>query len=85
MMKKENKFVRFDTFFVNFMLQIEERNPSTEQRKEAFHLFREKTGKMMFASFPTMQKWFGLGGYAEPGRSQIFELAFSLPLSPHAR
>lgn len=82
MMKKENKFVRFDTFFVNFMLQIEERNPSTEQRKEAFHLFREKTGKIMFASFPTMQKWFGLGGYAEPGRSQIFEFAFFLPLSP---
>lgn len=82
MMKTEKNFVRFDTFFVNYILQIEERTPSTEQRKEAFHLFREKTGKIMFASFPTMQKWFGLGGYAEPGRSQIFEFAFSLPLSP---
>lgn len=78
---QKNQFVRFDTFFVNYMLCREVRNPSIEQRKEAFHLFRDKTGKKNFASFSTMQKWFGLGGYTEPRRSHIFEFAFSLSLS----
>lgn len=74
-------FVRFDTFFTGFMLGVPKDCYTEEERKQACSLFREKTDKREIASYPTIRKWFGLGGKTKPDRMQIFEIAFALSLS----
>lgn len=77
---KKNRFQRFDSFFVQHMLEEETGSITLELRKEAYRKFRERTGNREFASVPTMQKWFGIGGYTRPRRSQIYEISFFLEL-----
>ncbi len=73
---KKKKFWQFDNYMVYLMLQQE----NTNLRKEALKEFRKRTNNYPFASYPTIQKWFGINGYAKPGRMQIFEMAFVLHL-----
>ena len=78
---EKTDFVRFDTFFTGFMLGVPKDCYTEEERKQACSLFREKTDKREIASYPTIRKWFGLGGKTKPDRMQIFEIAFALSLS----
>lgn len=77
-----NSFVRFDDFIIRKIGGNEINQELTEKiRHNAFLLFRKKTGNIDFASLPTMRRWFGINGYAEPGREQIYEICFALSLS----
>ena len=78
---EKTDFVRFDTFFTGFMLGVPKDCYTEEERKQACSFFREKTDKREIASYPTIRKWFGLGGKTKPDRMQIFEIAFALSLS----
>lgn len=78
---EKKHFLQFDTFFTGKMLESSGKVFTQTQRKEAFQIFRERTKEKRIASVQTMKKWFGLGGYTEPERKQIFEIAFALQFS----
>ncbi len=78
---EKKHFLTFDIFFTGKMLESSGRDFSQSQRRDAFQIFHEKTKGEKIASVPTMQRWFGLGGYTEPQRKQIFEIAFALSLT----
>lgn len=52
-----------------------------EQRRKAYKIFRERTGREEIASLPTMKRWFGIGGNATPDREQIYQMCFAMELS----
>lgn len=78
---EKKEFVRFDTFFTGFLLGSHKESYTENERGQAFAIFYEKTAKRKIASYPTMRKWFGLGGVAKPKRMQIFEIAFAMEYS----
>lgn len=78
--RKTKEYWRFDSFIIHQMGVEFDGEILPEKRKEAWKQFRKRTKNHEFASIPTMQRWFGIGGYAHPKRSQIFELIFFLGL-----
>lgn len=72
-------FLRFDQYIIELILGTETKL-SKEIRLEAWKKFCVITDNREFASYPTIKKWFGIDGYAQPKRRQIFEIAFSLNL-----
>lgn len=80
-MDERNSFQRMDFLFIRQMLPFMGDQPVTpEVRKRAYREFQERSGGSVSASVPTMQKWFGIGGYSRPRRSQVYEIAFALHL-----
>lgn len=79
--QEERKFQDFDIFLVGKMLGVEAKNYTEEERREAYHIFRQKTNHYGFASLPTMKRWFGIGGIAKPKRVVIFEMAIIMGMS----
>jgi len=78
----DNSFTRFDIFLIRKINGDKEIQELTEKmRHNIFLQFRKKTGNIDFASLPTMRRWFGINGYAEPGREQIYEICFALSCS----
>ncbi len=79
---QKQDFLRFDRFVIAQMTgKLDRREPKEDTRREAYHIFRDRTGKYDFASLPTMKRWFGINGYAVPHREQIFAVSFFLHLS----
>lgn len=77
-----NSFVRFDNFLIQKIGGNKENQELTEKiRHNAYLLFRRKTGYIEFASLPTMRRWFGINGYTQPMREQVYEICFALSLS----
>lgn len=54
---------------------------SDELRQEAYLNFYRQVKPFKLASRQTIQRWFGIGGYAVPHRRQILELALNLHFS----
>lgn len=79
-MDEANHFSRMDSLFVQQMLGEEGKTVTPEVRRMAYQEFRKRSGKREFASVPTMQRWFGIDGYARPTRSQVYEIVFCLRL-----
>ena len=77
-----NAFVRFDDFLIRKIIGNKGNQELTaKNRHNAFLLFRKKTGYIEFASLPTMRRWFGINGYSQPTREQVYEICFALSLS----
>lgn len=77
-MDEENHFQKMDCLFIRQMLGETEGTVTPEMRRKTYRTFREQSGKREFASVPTMQRWFGIDGYARPTRSQVYEIVFCL-------
>ncbi len=71
-MQEKNSFWRFDSFMMEQL--------GVEDRRSAWRIFREKTNHREIATIPTMERWFGIGGYTTPKRSHIFEMVFAMNL-----
>ena len=82
---KKKKFPSFDSFIIEKMMgePIQQEEIPIDVRTEACHRLSKKLGKKYseIAAFQTIQKWFGIHGYAMPGREVIFKLCFALGLS----
>ena len=61
--------MRFDEFIMERMgYPWGENEPDKQTRRQAFLVFRQRTGRVDFASLPTMHRWFGLEKYHTPSR-----------------
>lgn len=73
--------MRFDEFIMERMgYPWGENEPDKQTRRQAFLVFRQRTGRVDFASLPTMHRWFGINGYHKPSRYNIFQMAFAMGL-----
>lgn len=73
--------MRFDEFVMERMgYPWGENEPDKQTRRQAFLVFRQRTGRVDFASLPTMHRWFGINGYHKPSRYNIFQMAFAMGL-----
>lgn len=73
----KHNFIRFDSFIIS-QLGYDTGNINDEMRLDAFARFRELTDNKKIASYTTMKKWFGIDGFAEPRREQVYEICFLL-------
>lgn len=82
-MKRRRQFKNFSAFIMdNLGVELTGENEEQEkQRRDAFALFRQRTGNQEIASIPTMKKWFGIGGKATPAREQIYHMCFAMKLT----
>ena len=72
-------FLDFDVFIVRELgFSFQTKQELDGQRRNAFLDFRKKTGHFMFASLPTMRKWFGIGGFSRPRREQVLSICLKL-------
>ena len=56
--------MKFDEFIMERMgYPWGENEPDKQTRRQAFLVFRQRTGRVDFASLPTMHRWFGLEKY----------------------
>lgn len=76
--KREYTFDRFMIRQMGYRLGHED---DSDVRWSAYRTFLEKTGHRKLASEPTMKRWFGIGGYAVPGRETVFAICFALGLN----
>lgn len=67
-----HEFSSFDRFIINEM------GFEPKEAENAWKEFRKRTDNQIFASIPTMRRWFGLNGSARPSRDNIFEICFKL-------
>ena len=73
--------MRFDEFIMERMgYPWGENEPDKQTRRQAFLVFRQRTGRVDFASLPTMHRWFGLEKYHKPSRQAVFQMAFAMGL-----
>ena len=73
--------MRFDEFIMERMgYPWGENEPDKQTRRQAFLVFRQRTGRVDFASLPTMHRWFGLEKYRKPSRQAVFQMAFAMGL-----
>lgn len=73
--------MRFDKFIMERMgYPWGENEPDKQTRRQAFLVFRQRTGRVDFASLPTMHRWFGLEKYHRPSRQAVFQMAFAMGL-----
>ena len=73
--------MRFDEFIMERMgYPWGENEPDKQTRRQAFLVFRQRTGRVDFASLPTMHRWFGLEKYHRPSRQAVFQMAFAMGL-----
>lgn len=79
--KQERHFNNFSDFITQKLSLEAEAELTEETRKNAYQIFRTKTGGIDFASPPTMRKWFGIGGEAMPDREQIYMICLSMGAS----
>lgn len=79
-MDEKDPFQKMDVILIRQMLGEEGTAVTQEVRRRAFREFRTRSANREFASVPTMQKWFGIGGYARPRRRQVYEIVFCLHL-----
>lgn len=76
-------FVDFAAFIIREMgFPFHTKEEMEQVRRPAFLKFRKLTERRSFASMPTMRRWFGIGGYATPGREQVFEICLALKAGP---
>jgi len=73
--------MKFDEFIMERMgYPWGENEPDKQTRRQAFLVFRQRTGRVDFASLPTMHRWFGLEKYHRPSRQAVFQMAFAMGL-----
>ena len=73
--------MRFDEFIMERMgYPWGENEPDKQTRRQAFLVFRQRTGRVDFASLPTMHRWFGLEKHHKPSRQAVFQMAFAMGL-----
>lgn len=70
----------FDRFMIRKMGFVLSGQEEAQVRWEAYKAFLAKTDYRELASAPTVKRWFGIGGYAVPGREMMFSLCFALGL-----
>lgn len=71
---------RFDRFIVGYMgysTELPEEEKEEENRKAYLTFLHEIKGENV-ASLPTIRKWFGIHGFREPSREQVFRLCLAL-------
>lgn len=79
--KRERQFSGFSDFMIEKLEMSTEGEITDEMRREAYRLFRKKTGRQDFAALPTIRKWFGIGGSAVPNREQVYQICLAMGLS----
>lgn len=79
--KRERQFSDFSDFMIEKLEISPEGEITDEMRREAYRLFRKKTGRQDFAALPTIRKWFGIGGSAVPNREQVYQICLAMGLS----
>ena len=79
--KRERQFSDFSDFMIEKLEMSTEGEITDEMRREAYRLFRKKTGRQDFAALPTIRKWFGIGGSAVPNREQVYQICLAMGLS----
>lgn len=72
-------FLDFDVFIVRELgYSFQTKEELDKFRRRAFLDFRKKTGHFMFASLPTMRKWFGIGSFSRPRREQVLAICLKM-------
>ncbi len=83
-MKEQKHFMDSADYLIREMgyrLTYQDQDRDLEIRRAAFHTFQERTHHSQLASLPTMRRWFGINGSAQPRREQIFQLGFAMGLT----
>lgn len=75
------RYQGFDCFLIRKMGYNLPDEEEASVRREAYRSFLAKTGHRELVSVPTMKRWFGIGGYAVPGREMLFSICFALGLN----
>lgn len=73
---KENQ--GFDSFLIKKMGFELSGNDDMAVRQQAYQMFIDQTRHKTLASAPTVKRWFGIGGFAVPGRETLFSICFAL-------
>lgn len=70
----------FDHFMIRQMGYTMKNKDDMNIRWSAYRTFLDRIHHKNLASDPTMKRWFGIGGYAVPGREMVFDICFALGL-----
>lgn len=77
----KREYRSFDCFLIHQMGYTLEDTDDVGTRQNAYRKFCEKISPLTLASAPTVRRWFGIGGYAVPGRETVFAICFALGLN----